>query len=85
MIYGLLIHLGRNMWDTPADHLRFDETVWRETTEKMGRVGADMAVIDTGEGLVYPSHPELAVKDPRPLSHMLDMGNGVGILYVAWK
>ena len=62
MIYGLLIHLGRNMWDPPADHLRFDETVWREITEKMGRVGANMAVIDIGEGLVYPSHPELAVK-----------------------
>jgi hypothetical protein len=62
MIYGLLIHLGRNMWDPPADHLRFDETVWREITEKMGSVGANMVVIDIGEGLVYPSHPELAVK-----------------------
>lgn len=62
MIYGLLLHLGRNMWDPPANHLRFDEAVWREITEKMGRVGANMAVIDIGEGLVYPSHPELAVE-----------------------
>ena len=62
MIYGLLLHLGRNMWDPPADYLRFDELVWREITEKMGLVGANMAVIDIGEGLVYPSHPELAVK-----------------------
>ena len=62
MIYGLLLHLGRNMWDPPANHLRFDESVWREITEKMGRVGANMVVIDIGEGLVYPSHPELAVE-----------------------
>ena len=62
MIYGLLLHLGRNMWDPPANHLRFDEAVWREITEKMGRGGVNMAVIDIGEGLVYPSHPELAVE-----------------------
>lgn len=32
MIYGLLIHLGRNMWgsDTVADHVRCDETVWND-------------------------------------------------------
>jgi hypothetical protein len=61
-IYGLLVHLGSNMWNNALDYLRFDEGVWYEITEKMGRVGANMVVIDIGEGLLYPSHPELAVK-----------------------
>ena len=64
MIYGLLIHLGRNMWgsDAVADHVRYDETVWNEITEHMADVKANMLVIDLGEALAYPSHPELAVK-----------------------
>ena len=63
-IYGLLIHLGRNMWapHKAADHVRCDENVWREITEHMADVGANMLVIDLGEALFYPSHPELAVK-----------------------
>ena len=64
MIFGLLMHLGRNLWDpaSTADHVRCDETVWREVTEHMADVGANMLVIDLGEALEYPSHPELAVK-----------------------
>ena len=64
LIYGLLIHLGYNMWDEAdvKDYVRCDETVWREITEHMAEVGANMLVIDLGEGLEYPSHPELAVK-----------------------
>jgi hypothetical protein len=64
MIYGLLIHLGRNMWapHTAADHVRCDEKVWTEITEHMADVGANMLVIDIGEAMIYPSHPELAVK-----------------------
>ena len=45
-----------------ADHLRFDEKVWRAVTGRMVEVGMNMVVIDLGEAVEYPSHPELAVK-----------------------
>ena len=44
-----------------ADHLRFDETVWRSVTGRMAEVGMNMVVIDLGEAIKYPSHPELWV------------------------
>ena len=45
-----------------ADHLRFDEDVWRHVTGRMAEVGMNMIVIDVGEGIQLKSHPELAVK-----------------------
>ena len=45
-----------------ADHLRFDEGVWRRVTGRMAEVGMNMIVIDVGEGIQLKSHPELAVK-----------------------
>ena len=45
-----------------ADHLRFDESVWRKVTARMAEVGMNMIVIDIGEGIQLKSHPELAVK-----------------------
>ena len=44
-----------------SDNLRFDEEVWREVTERMAEKGFNMVVLALGEGVVYPSHPELAV------------------------
>ena len=46
-----------------ADHLRFDEKVWRTVTDRMVQVGMNMVIIDLGEAVRFPSHPELAVKD----------------------
>lgn len=73
-----MIQLGHNMWlerplpgDKPEegkeymfahDFNRTDDGVWNEVTELYARKGANLALIDLGEGLVYPSHPELAVK-----------------------
>ena len=64
MIFGLLVHIGRNLWSEKAfaDHVRCDETVLEEIAEHMADVGANMMVMDLAEALVYPSHPELAVK-----------------------
>lgn len=45
-----------------SDELRFDESLWREVTAEMKDAGFNMVIIDLGEGLVYPSHPELAIK-----------------------
>ena len=45
-----------------ADHLRFDESVWRKLTSRMKEAGMNLVVIDLGEALQYQSHPELSVK-----------------------
>lgn len=45
-----------------ADHFRFYEELWREYTGRMVSRGLNMVVIDVGEAVVYPSHPELGVK-----------------------
>lgn len=45
-----------------ADHVRFDEPTWREVSESYARNGVNTIVLDLGEAVVYPSHPELAVK-----------------------
>ena len=45
-----------------ADHVRFDEKVWRSITNHMAQVGMNMVVIDLGEAIQYPSHKELWVK-----------------------
>ena len=45
-----------------ADHVRFDERVWRTVTDRMVKVGMNMVIIDLGEAIQYPSHPELWVK-----------------------
>ena len=42
--------------------LFFDESIWREATARMAKGGLNMALIDMHEGVVYPRHPEIAVK-----------------------
>ena len=52
--YGTLPSRNRN-------YLRAEEDVWRLETDIMRNEGLDLVVIDVGEALAYPSHPELAV------------------------
>ena len=83
-IWGVLLHLGNNMWSDVrvenrvtegffkwgsqdghglyTDEVRFDEKVFHEAAERMVAKGLNTLVLDLGEGLFYPSHPELAVK-----------------------
>ena len=77
-IRALLLHLGHNMWCDwfPADvdpaacpnapkpdtKLRNRDDLWRKATDYAVSKGVNMIVIDVGEGLVYPSHPELAIQ-----------------------
>ena len=74
MIWAYLAHLGYNMWGDPGsvrkdteytiaqDTMRFDKSLWDDLMVKLVDVGANMVVIDLGEGVKYDSHPELAVK-----------------------
>lgn len=78
MVWGLMIQLGHNMWGeqplvgepkTEAERDRYardfnrtDQKLWDEVTAYAAKKGVNMLLIDLGEGMVYPSHPELAVK-----------------------
>ena len=42
--------------------LRCKEEVWRRITDHMAVRRLNMVVIDVGEAVVYPSHPELAIE-----------------------
>ena len=76
-IKAVLLHLGHNMWcdylpedmdnGLLADHkpdtvLRSKENLWRRAIDRMVEQKMNMLVIDIGEALIYPSHPELAIE-----------------------
>jgi hypothetical protein len=45
-----------------ADHVRFDEELWKEVSPQLPKAGINIVIIDLGEFMKFPSHPELAVK-----------------------
>ena len=45
-----------------ANHVRFDEPSWGRLSAALAKAGCNQIIIDLAEILVYPSHPELAVK-----------------------
>ena len=71
MIWGFMIQLGHNMWgerplfgEAPKegrehmfahDFNRTDIDVWNEVTEYYATKGANLVLIDLGEGIQYPS------------------------------
>ena len=74
---ALLLHLGNNMWCDwyPADadlsaikdglpdkKLRCRDDIWRQAVDYAAAKGMNMVVVDVGEGLAYPSRPELAIE-----------------------
>ncbi|MBQ4288179.1 MAG: hypothetical protein II770_09140, partial [Bacteroidales bacterium] len=38
------------------------DSLWRKVTDHAAESGINMLVVDLGEGLQYPSHPELAIE-----------------------
>ena len=64
-----------------ADHVRFDEPSWQRLSAALANAGCNQIVIDLAEIVVYPSHPELAVKGSwsverlrKELDRLRDMG-----------
>ena len=55
---AFLLKLGE---DVPAGSADFDTNVWNEVTARLAANGLDALVVDLGDGIVWPSHPELAV------------------------
>ena len=76
------IHKECDKWKGCADFLRFDEDCWRYLTDRMSKSGMNFVMIDLGEGIVYPRHPELAVKGswtPEKLRNELARLRGMGL------
>ena len=84
MMWGVLFHLGRNFsGDNPFfTQMDFDESMWREATERIRAGGINTLILDLSEGVKYPSHPELAIKgswSPDKLKGELDRVRQMGI------
>lgn len=65
-----------------ADHVRFDEEVWKRVSARFVAAGVNQVVIDLGEAVRYPSHPEIAVRgawSPDKLRTELRRLRGMGI------
>ena len=85
-IRGVLLHMGMNMWgewrapDEPKvegkrytrDEIYFSEDVWKRTIDHAKKRKYNMVVMDLGEFVEYPSHPELAVKGSWSADRMRD-------------
>ena len=67
-IWALFMQLGQRMWGDERkggalpDRLFCDDATWRAIIDRMAEVKMNMVLVDIGEGLILPSHPELAVK-----------------------
>ena len=76
-IRALLLHLGHNMWcdwfpadvdpgkckaPKPDSELRNKDDLWLKATDYAVKKGVNMIVFDVGDGVVYPSHPELSIR-----------------------
>ena len=68
IMWALLLHLGYRMWGDNRklvklpDQLFCDDATWRAVIDRMAEVKMNTVLVDVGEGLILPSHPELAVK-----------------------
>lgn len=86
-IKAFLMHLGGNMWCEwlpeniaydpeskykPNLKLRTKDELWRKVIDHVIKRGMNMVVIDLGEGVQYPSHPELALEGTWPVQKLKD-------------
>ena len=63
-IWAVLVHLSRAMWGDlkKPKKLPFDDGLWTDILGRFAAAGGNMIVLDLGDGVVYPSHSELAVE-----------------------
>lgn len=72
----MLIHVGTNLWyevgnnrgggnkvwqSAGSDKMRFDKKLFSELIEYLPKCGINTVVLDLADGIVYTSHPELAI------------------------
>ncbi len=84
-MWTYLAHFGTAMWHRRDEVLRFDFPLWKEMTEKMAKNGLNTLVVDVGEAMIYPTHPELRVKgswEPEKVRDEIARLKKLGILAV---
>lgn len=74
-IWCMYQQLGWHFWATPfpldenghfcGESTPISDDYWQQHIAKCKEIGCNMMCVDVGEGLVYPSHPELALKGSR--------------------
>lgn len=64
IMWAYLAQHGMKLWERRKHYtdLKVDESMWKSMTDRAGEVGVNVFVFDLAEGMVFPSHPELAVR-----------------------
>ena len=79
---SIAVQLKEVEYKRPDLKLVTDELLWRKVTDHASAKGMNTVVIDIGEALVYPSHPELGVEgswSPEKLCAELKRLRGLGL------
>ena len=94
----MLIHIGTNLWYEVDNHrgeedkkvwrcaaenkMRFDKRLFNELIEYLPSCGVNTIVLDLADGIVYESHPELAIEGSltrEEVQEILSKLNALGI------
>jgi hypothetical protein len=94
MIWANLLHLSTNIWfDAPQQGypyndmhrhaaLRLEHGMWRDLLRRTTDAGLNMVVLDLADGVLYDSHPEIAVENAwtrEQLRAELEFMRGLGL------
>ena len=85
----MLIHIGTNLWYEVDNHrgeedkkvwrcaaenkMRFDKRLFNELIEYLPSCGINAVVLDLADGIVYESHPELAIEGSLTRKELLEI------------
>ena len=87
-IKSILIHVGTNLWyevgnnrgsgekvwqSAGSEKMRFDKDLFWELVEHAKKCGINTLVLDLADGIVYESHPELAIEGSIERKELLEM------------
>ena len=87
-IKSILIHVGTNLWyeagnnkgggekvwqSAGSEKMRFDKDLFWELVEHAKKCGINTLVLDLADGIVYNSHPELAIEGSIEREELLNM------------
>ena len=77
-MWATLVHFGTNMWYDVCDkgheaftelweipgsaEMRLDKNIWIKYMDYLKQSGINTLIIDIGDGVIYDSHPEIAIK-----------------------
>ena len=87
-IKGILIHIGTNLWyevgnnrgggekvwqSAGSDKMRFEKDLFWELVDHAKECGINTVVLDLADGMIYESHPELAIEGSIERKELLEM------------